>query len=224
VIARGKVIAAGGRLMGRVAEPPWRRVFRSPQARLTVRWRARPDDFELPGRASYPIIELVSAVISRLQERPMQPGDLHAALLDRGGRWVAPGVVAGFADRIDGFATTTSTDFNILALGRRREAMARAVNRLLDLHGGIVLVEGERIVYELALPLGGIMTRASVEDAARSEDELRRQLADRGYAHHEPLYSLFFMAADFLPTVRLSPRGVWDVKRTRVLLPSRRRR
>ena len=224
VIARGRVVATGGLLVGRIAEPPWRRVFSSPKARLTVRWRARPDDFELPGRASYPVIELVSAVISRLQERPMQPGDLHAALLDRGGRWVAPGVVAGFADRIDGFATTTSTDFNILALGRRREAMARAVNRLLDLHGGIVLVEGERIVYELALPLGGIMTRASVEDAARSEDELRRLLADRGYAHHEPLYSLFFMAADFLPTVRLSPRGVWDVKRSRVLLPSRRRR
>src|SRR5438445_804841 len=165
VIARGRVVATGGLLVGPIAEPPWRRVFSSPKARLTVRWRARPDDFELPGRASYPVIELVSAVISRLQERPMQPGDLHAALLDRGGRWVAPGVVAGFADRIDGFATTTSTDFNILALGRRREAMARAVNRLLDLHGGIVLVEGERIVYELALPLGGIMTRASVGDA-----------------------------------------------------------
>jgi len=26
-----------------------------------------------------------------------------------------------------------------------------------------------------------------------------------------------------LPAVRLSPRGVWDVKRGRVLLPSRRR-
>jgi adenine deaminase len=212
VIARGKVIAAGGRLMGRVAEPPWRRVFRSPEARLTVRWRARPDDFELPRRARYPVIQLVSAVISRLQERPMEPGDLHAALLDRAGRW------------LDGFATTTSTDFNILALGRRPEAMARAVNRLLDLHGGIVLVDGERIVYELALPLGGIMTRGTVEEAARSEDELRRQLGERGYAHHEPLYSLFFLAADFLPTVRLSPRGVWDVKRSRVLLPSRRRR
>ncbi len=224
VIARGKVVATGGLLVGRVAEPPWGRVFRSPEARLTVQWRARPEDFVLPGRASYPVIQLVSAVISRLQERPMQPGDLHAALLDRAGRWVAPGVVAGFADGLDGFATTTSTDFNILALGRRPEAMARAVNRLLGLHGGIVLVEGERIVYELALPLGGIMTSSSVEEAARSEDELRRQLADRGYAHHEPLYSLFFMAADFLPTVRLSPRGVWDVKRGRVLLPSRRRR
>jgi adenine deaminase len=224
VIARGKVVATGGLLVGRVTEPPWRRVFKSPEARLTVRWRARPDDFELPARGRYPVIELVSAVITRLQERAMQPGDLHAALLDRAGRWVAPGVIAGFADRLDGFATTTSTDFNILALGRRPEAMARAVSRLLDLHGGIVLVEGERIVYELALPLGGIMTRLSVEDAARSEDELRRQLGDRGYPHHEPLYSLFFLAADFLPTVRLSPRGVWDVKRGRVLLPSRRRR
>jgi adenine deaminase len=133
-------------------------------------------------------------------------------------------VVAGFADQIDGFATTTSTDFNILALGRRPDAMARAVNRLLDLHGGIVLVDSDRVVYELAMPLGGIMTRGSVEDAASAEDELRRQLVERGYPHHEPLYSLFFMAADFLPTVRLSPRGVWDVKRGRVLLPSRRRR
>jgi adenine deaminase len=224
VIARGKVVATGGRLVGRVAEPPWRRVFTSPVARLTVGWRARAEDFELPARARYPVIKLVSAVISRLEERPLQAGDLHAALLDRAGRWVAPGVVAGFAERLDGFATTVSTDFNILALGRRPDAMARAVNRLLDLHGGIVLVDGERVVYEMALPLGGIMTGTSVEDAARSEEELRRHLAERGYAHHEPLYSLFFMAADFLPTVRLSPRGVWDVKKSRVLLPSRRRR
>jgi len=224
VIAGGRAIATGGALTGRVPEPPWRRVFRTPAARLTVRWRARPDDFALPPRARYPVIQLVSAVISRLEERPLQAGDLHAALLDRAGRWVAPGVVAGFADRLDGFASTTSTDFNVLALGRRPEAMARAVNRLLDLHGGVVLVDGERIVYELALPIGGIMTRERVEEAARSEDELRRLLVERGYPHHEPLYSLFFMAADFLPTVRLSPRGVWDVKRSRVLLPSRRRR
>ena len=46
----------------------------------------------------------------------------------------------------------------------------------------------------------------------------------RGYPHHEPVFTLFFLAADFLPDVRLTPRGVWDVKRTRVLLPARRRR
>src|SRR5437870_2305848 len=171
VIAHGKVVAAGGRLLARVPEPPWRRVFTSAEARLAVRWRASPGDFELPARERYPVIKLVSAVISRLQERPMEPGDLHAALLDRGGRWVAPGVVAGFAEGLDGFAATTSTDFNILVLGRRPEALARAVNRLLDLHGGIVLVDGDQIAYELPLPLGGIMTRGTVDEAAGREDE-----------------------------------------------------
>jgi adenine deaminase len=222
VIARGKVIAAGGRLLGRVPEPPWRRIFTSAAARLAAGWRVRPEDFELPARPRYPVISLSSAVITRLEERAPAPGDLHAALIDRRGRWVAPGVVARFAERLDGFAATISTDFNILALGRRPAAMARAVNRLLDRHGGIVLVDGERVVWELPLPLGGIMTSGPLEEVAGREDELRRLLVERGYPHHEPLYTLFFLAADFLPLVRLSPRGVWDVKRSQILLPARR--
>jgi len=52
---------------------------------------------------------------------------------------------------------------------------------------------------------------------------LRAALVARGHAHHDPIFSLFFLSADFLPAVRLSPRGVWDVKRKRVLLPARRR-
>jgi adenine deaminase len=224
VVARGRLVAERGRLLARVPELPWRRVFVSPAARLAVTWRARAADFELPPRARYPVIRLVSAVISRLEERALAPGDLHAALVDRGGRWVAPGVVAGFADRLDGFAATITTDFNILVLGRSPAAMARAINRLLDVHGGIVLVDGDEVAYELPLPLGGIMTRGSVEEAAGWEEEFRRALVTRGYPHHEPLFTCFFLAADFLPAVRLSPRGVWDVKRARVLLPSRPRR
>src|SRR5207247_8522795 len=94
---------------------------------------------------------------------------LRAALLDRGGRWIAPGIVAGFADRLDGLAATISTDFNIVTLGRSPEAMARAVNRLLELHGGVVVVDGADVAYELPLPLGGVMTRGSVEEAAARE-------------------------------------------------------
>ncbi|MGH7331254.1 MAG: amidohydrolase family protein, partial [Candidatus Rokuibacteriota bacterium] len=43
VIARGRVAATGGRLHVRVPEPVWSRVFTSAPARLTVRWRARPE-------------------------------------------------------------------------------------------------------------------------------------------------------------------------------------
>jgi adenine deaminase len=221
VIARGRVAADRGRVLVPVPEPPWRKVFTSPHARLSRRWQARASDFALPPRATYPVIRLVSAVITKLEERAPGADDLHAALIDRGGRWVAPALLTGFADRLHGLATTTTTDFNILALGRAPEAMARAVNRLLQIRGGVVIVEGDTVVYELPLPLGGIMTAGSLVDAAGWEQELRACLAARGYAHHDPLFTMLFLAADFLPAVRLSPRGVWDVKRGRVLLPRR---
>jgi adenine deaminase len=224
VVARGRLAARDGRVLVTVPEPDWRRAFVTPAARLTVRWQARADDFRLPARARYPVIRLVSAVITRLEERALAPGDLHAALVDRGGRWVAPGVVAGFGEAVDGLASTISTDFSILVLGRRPEAMACAVNRLLAVHGGVVLVDGDRVALEVPMPLGGVMTRMSVLAAAAREDALRAALVARGYPHHEPLFTLFFLAADFLPFVRLSPRGVWDVKRGRVLLPRRPRR
>jgi adenine deaminase len=224
VIARGAVAAEDGRLRARVPEPPWRRVFSSSQARLAVRWRARPEDFALPARERYPVVRLISAVITRLENRPLAPGDLHAALVDRAGRWVAPGVVAGFAGAVDGLAATVSTDFNILVLGRSPAAMARATNRLLDHHGGIVLVDGATVAYELPLPLGGLMTRGTLAEAAEWEDRFRAAVVARGYPHHEPLFTLFFLSADFLPAVRLTSRGVWDVKQSRVLLPARRRR
>lgn len=223
VVARGRVVAEEGRLLARVPEPPWPRVLATRRARLDVRWRARADDLALPPRGRYPVARMAGAVITRLEERPLEPTDLRAALLDREGRWVAPGVVAGFADDLDGLASTITTDFNILALGRRPGSMARAVNRLLALRGGIVVVDGDRVVYEMPLPLGGLMARGSLGAVADLEDGLHAALTARGYPFHDPLFSLFFLTADFLPAVKLTPRGVWDVKRGRVLLPARRR-
>jgi len=223
VIARGRVAARDGRTLLPVSEPAWSRVFTSPAARLNVGWRARPEDFRLPSRTTLPVVRLVSAVITKLEERAPAEGDLHAALVDRAGRWVAPAVVAGFASRLDGLAATVTTDFNILVLGRQREAMARAVNRLLTVHGGVVLVERDRVLWELPLPLGGIMTRLELPEAARRQEELHALLRARGYAFHDPFFTLLFLAADFLPAVRLTPRGVWDVKAGRLLLPRRPR-
>jgi len=224
VIARGRVAARDGRTLLPIPQPSWRRVFTTPEARLTVSWRAGPEDFRLPDRPTLPVLRLVSAVITRVEDRAPQPTDLHAALVDRRGGWVAPALIAGFGERVDGLATTISTDFNILALGRRPESIARAVNRLLALRGGVVLVDGDKVMWELPLPLGGIMTAAELPEAAARERELSRRLTERGYAFHEPLFTLFFLSADFLPAARLTPRGVWDVKAARILLPSRPRR
>ncbi|MBI4607984.1 MAG: adenine deaminase [Candidatus Rokubacteria bacterium] len=222
VISRGRVVARDQTLLASVPEPPWARIFASRSARLAVRWRVGADDFVLPRRGRQPVIRFVSAVITRLEERSLEPGDLLAALIDREGRWICPGVVAGFCPELDGLATTVSTDFQILVLGRDARAMAAAVNRLLALGGGIVVVEGGRVSYELALPLGGIMSRQPLAVLAERERELFALLKAHGYAHHDPLFTLLFLVADFLPEVRLTARGVWDVKGRKVLAPSRR--
>jgi len=122
---------------------------------------------------------------------------------------------------VDGLAATLSTDYQIVAVGRSREALARAVNRVVALKGGIVLVDGERVIFELALPVGGLMSTRPLPELAAKERELKALLAARGYVFHDPIFTLYFMVADFLPAVRLSSRGVWDVKRGRVLAPSR---
>src|SRR5881409_2390084 len=84
--SRGLTWAArDGRLLVDVPEPSWRRVFTTPAARLAERWRARAEDFSLPERPTFPVLRLVSAVITRVEERAPQPGDLHAALVDRRG-------------------------------------------------------------------------------------------------------------------------------------------
>jgi adenine deaminase len=222
VIARGRLVAREGRLLARVPEPPWRRIFTARATGFDRRWRVAPEEFALPP-GPLPVIRLVSTVITALEERAYEPGDLHAALLDRRGGWIAPGAVAGFAPGLDGLAATVSTDYQILALGRSPAAMARAVNRLVALKGGLVLVDAERIVFELPLPIGGVMSPLPLGTLAERERELRRLLRERGYAFHDPIYTMLFLSADFLPSARLTSLGVWDVKRQRVLLPSRRR-
>jgi adenine deaminase len=223
VMSGGRLVARDGRLLAAVPEPPWRRIFTARSTRFDRPWRVSAEEFEL-GTGAGPVLRLVSAVITTLEERALEAGDLHTALLDRGGAWITTAGLAGFARDLDGFAATLSTDYQILAMGRRPESMARAVNRVLRLKGGVVLVDRERTMFELPLPIGGAMSRRPLEELARREEELKSLLADRGYVFHDPLFTLYFMAADFLPAVRLSARGVWDVKRARVIKPSRSRR
>jgi adenine deaminase len=47
-------------------------------------------------------------------------------------------------------------------------------------------------------------------------------LAERGYRFNDPIYSLLFLTFDSLPRVRLTARGVWDVRGRRVLDPAER--
>ncbi|MBI3108010.1 MAG: adenine deaminase, partial [Candidatus Rokubacteria bacterium] len=179
VIARGRLLARDGRLLTGVPEPPWREIFTPRVTRFDRAWRLTPENFALPP-GPLPTMRLVSTVITALEERPVAPSDLDVALVDRRGEWITVTALAGFATEVDGLAATLSTDYQIVGVGRSREALARAVNRVVAIKGGIVLVEGERVIFELALPVGGLMSTRPLPELAAKERELKALLAARG--------------------------------------------
>ncbi|MEJ1964659.1 MAG: adenine deaminase C-terminal domain-containing protein [Gammaproteobacteria bacterium] len=70
-------------------------------------------------------------------------------------------------------ATSVSHDLhNITVIGSSDEAMAIAVNRVADLKGGIVLVKGNKVIAEMRLEIGGLMTNRPVAEAAASMEDL----------------------------------------------------
>ena len=133
------------------------------------------------------------------------------------GRWVTNGIIRGFADKVEGIASSYNTATEILVIGNNPEAMSAAVNRVLELKGGIVAFEGGKIAYELRLPLGGMLSDASMSILAEKERELKEYLKGKGHPYHDPLYTFTFLPNDFLPDVRINYDGIVDIKGKKTL-------
>src|SRR5919202_1188569 len=97
--------------------------------------------------------------------------------------------------------------------------MGRAGQRGKGLGGGIVVIQGGEVVYELTLPIAGMMSDLPFSEVVLENRRLSRAVAQVGYEHHDILYTLLFLTCDFLPALRLTPLGLLDVKSSRALAP-----
>jgi adenine deaminase len=206
VLVDGEIVARDGRLTAELPE---------------LRWPAgpgvtAPSHFE-PLTGVQPVARYESAVINRRVDREVRAGDLQAVLAGRDGSWQTRGVIEGLLDT-PGFATTATTSLELLVLGTDPRAMARAAARVAELGGGFAFDGG----WSAPLEIDGLIAAGGFDRALRIEQELTRELRRAGYPFHDPLYSLLFASGDFLPEVRLTPRGVLEVKTRTVLAgPSR---
>ncbi|MGD9576812.1 MAG: adenine deaminase C-terminal domain-containing protein [Syntrophorhabdus sp.] len=234
VISKGKIIAQGRRLAEPFPQMDWKRFF--PSGSFTKgNWSAQRDLFEIVSTQNsirFPVITLISPVITRTEwvEFDVKDGLLNLerhkelcfiSILNKERKWVTNGVIRGFGGGVEGLAASFNTAAEILVMGRKSDAMAASVNRVLEIEGGIVAVEKGGTAFEFPLPLGGIMSNAPMDRIAEKERELRAFLSCRGYPFHDPLYTLAFLPNDFLPDVRINYQGVVDIRRNNVLWPRR---
>ncbi len=221
VIAAGQLVAQDGRRVADLPAMPWDRWLRP---YTPGDWRPDPSFFSLDGLPQpAPAMHFENTVITRRRDvaigKDLPEGVLRLVLLDPAGRWRCRALLSGFAERVGGLATTYTSGAGMYVLGRDPSDMAAAASRAMDLGGGVVLAEGGGVVFELPLPLGGLMSPRPMGEVAADLEALTALLRARGYAHHDLAYSLLFFGFDSLPYVRLTYRGLWDVVGDRVLLP-----
>ncbi len=232
VVARGEIAVQNGEVQAEFPALDWGAFF-APRFRPT--WNPAPALFDLPAPAAdssapvrHPVMHLENSVITRNHETLVPiaggrlappPGIVRAALLDPQGRWIVRGLLGNFVQRLGGLASSFNVVAHLLVLGQDSADMAKAARRLLEIGGGIVAVEDGETKLEIALPIGGIMAARTLRAIADQARGLYAFLRARGYPHADPHYTLLFLPLDSLPDVRITYRGIWDVRRGKTLLP-----
>ena len=130
----------------------------------------------------------------------------------------ATGFVKGFGLQRGAIASTVCHDHhNIAVVGADYTDMALAANRLGEIEGGFVVVEGGRILAELALPLAGLMSLEPFEVVHRDLVTLRAAARSLGVTLEEPFLQLAFLCLPVIPHLKITDFGMVDVDRFEVM-------
>ena len=123
------------------------------------------------------------------------------------------GYIKGYGLKSGAVATSISHDsHNIIVVGANEEDMAAAVNRVVELGGGIVAMDDGKVLGELQLQIAGIMSEAPLIEVNEALENAKEQAFKLGVSRGvDPFMTLSFMALTVIPTLRLTTRGVFDV-------------
>lgn len=141
---------------------------------------------------------------------------IRVAVIERHGKNGnhANGFVQGFGLKKGAIASTVGHDsHNICVVGVDEDDMALAANRLGEIQGGFVVVEGGKVTGEIALPVAGLMSLEPYEAVRDTLHHLRQAAIALGATLEEPFLQLAFLPLPVIPHLKISDRGMVDVDR-----------
>lgn len=224
VVARGRLLAREGRLL---VQP---RPYTYPAtARTILRYDRRfsPKDLEPappPGcpRVTARVIHQRDDVVTEAAsfeleltggELRLPPGiNLAVAVSTLDPAVYSLGFVSGWNLKAGACASSATWDApHIAGVGATAAELARAVNRVAELGGGVVVCRGQEVLAELPLPIGGIISDLPAEEVATRMERATAALRELGYPYENPLLALRVLAFVGVPRLRLSAKGLINV-------------
>lgn len=137
------------------------------------------------------------------------------AVLDRhhaSGR-IGLGFVRGFGLKRGAFASSVAHDaHNVVIAGVNDDDMARCVQRIGEIGGGVVVCDGGEVVGELPLEIAGLMSTLPAEAVVARILELEERLRAMGVRPSTPFLYLSFLALSVIPEMRVTDQGIVDVR------------
>ncbi|MDE3840806.1 adenosine deaminase [Bacillus methanolicus] len=223
VLAKGKWVKRDGKDCWDSPSLDWSENGFEP---FSIDWELTSDDLQF----SMPFgINMENSVITKpysinldasVDKLSMSHDECFFMLIDRNGKWRINTLVKGFARELHGLASSFSNTGDIILIGKNKQDMFAAFNRMKEIGGGIVISENGEIVLEIPLQLKGLMSSKNVEDLIKEEKQLLQYLRKKGYRFADPIYSLLFFSSTHLPYIRITQQGMYDVMNKIVLFPS----
>lgn len=227
VYVAGVKVAAGGECIVDLPAPP------RGEGRAPMRVDVERLSFRIPagaGRARAIRVIPGQVVTEELHVRPRLEGGevvadpdrdlLKLAVVERhrGTGNVGLALVQGFGLRRGALASTVAHDsHNIVAVGTSDEDMRAAVAELVRLGGGQAVAVGGRVIAALPLPIAGLMSDRPLPEVHRLSRELVQAARSLGSSLPDPFMALSFLALPVIPALKLTDRGLIDVKAFRLV-------
>jgi adenine deaminase len=126
--------------------------------------------------------------------------------------------IKGFGLKQGAIAGTVAHDHhNLVIIGADDESMRCAVQAVVEMGGGLVAVNGERVLARLPLPVAGLMTEQPIEQVRQEYDALINAAQGLGSPMNDPFMAMSFMALEVIPNLKLTDVGLVDVEQFKVI-------
>jgi adenine deaminase len=124
------------------------------------------------------------------------------------------GFVRGSGLQRGALASTVAHDaHNIVVVGMADADMVRAVERLGELGGGIVVIDDGEIAAELPLPVAGLLADAPLAEVIEQSLACNDAARALGWSGATPFLTLSFLGLSVIPSLKITDRGLVDVDR-----------
>ncbi|MCX8191977.1 MAG: adenine deaminase [Nitrososphaerales archaeon] len=127
---------------------------------------------------------------------------------------IGKGFVSGFGLKSGALASTVAHDsHNIVCVGADYEDIGEAVKELRRVGGGLIAVNGGKVMAELKLPIAGLMSDESGEYVKEKLEDLHEAARSLGCKLPSPFMTLSFLSLPVIPELKLTDKGLVDVNR-----------